>query len=60
GTKAMEQTTALHSRPHNPIQPGASADGMKRFLKRQKERIRSLFEDRSSHALYDNRGYIRP
>ena len=33
---------------------------MKNFLKRQKKRIRSLFEDQSSHALYDNRGYIRP
>jgi len=56
----MERKTALPSRRHNPIQPGAWTGHMKGFLKRQKKRIRSLFEDRSSHALYDNRGYIRP
>lgn len=56
----MERKTTLHSRRHNPIQPGAWTGPMKAFLKRQKQRIRSLFEDRSSHALYDNRGYMRP
>jgi hypothetical protein len=33
---------------------------MKQFLKRQVKRVRILLEDRSSHALYDNRGYMRP
>jgi len=31
-----------------------------RFFKKWKRFIRALLEDNSSHALYDDRGYIRP
>ena len=32
----------------------------KQRIQTAKKRIRMLREDRSSHALYDRRGYIRP
>jgi len=34
---------------------------MKRFLRKLKKRLHKiLFEDNSSHTLYDNNGFIRP
>lgn len=40
---------------------GVDDQDMRRFFKKLKKRIRAiLFEDTSSHALYDSHGYIRP